>query len=77
MAKPSKEDLKKKKTCGLCADKVTGLDYKDGSKLRRYLTEAGKIIPRRVTGSCAKHQRMVAVAVKRAREAAILPYVFD
>lgn len=77
MARPSKEDLKKKKTCGLCADKVTGLDYKDGGKLRRYLTEAGKIIPRRVTGSCAKHQRMVAAAVKRAREAAIIPYVFD
>jgi small subunit ribosomal protein S18 len=77
MAKPSKEDLKKKKSCALCADKVLGLDFKDGSKLRRYLTEAGKIIPRRVTGSCAKHQRMVATAVKRAREAAIIPYVFD
>ena len=52
-------------------------DYKDAAKLKRYLTEAGKIIPRRVTGNCAEHQRMVAKAIKRAREAAIISYVFD
>lgn len=72
-----KEKNEKRKNCSLCADKVTGIDYKDGVKLKRYLTEAGKIIPRRITGSCAKHQRMIAAAIKRAREAAIINYVFD
>ena len=56
---------------------VLCIDYKDAAKLKRYLTEAGKIIPRRVTGNCAKHQRMIAKAVKQAREAAIIGYVFD
>ena len=56
---------------------VESIDYKDAAKLKRYLTEAGKIIPRRVTGNCAKHQRMVTTAIKRAREAAIISYVFD
>ena len=75
----AKQDLdrRKRKNCNLCGDKVTAIDYKDVSKLRRYLTEAGKIIPRRITGNCAKHQRMIAKAVKRAREAAIIDYVFD
>ncbi len=77
MARPSKEDSKKRKNCGLCADKITEMDYKDSAKLKRYLTEAGKIIPRRITGNCAKHQRIVVTAIKRAREAAIIPYVFD
>ena len=71
------EDKKKHKNCNLCADKVESIDYKDASKLRRYLTEAGKIIPRRITGNCAKHQRLVAKAIKKAREAAIISYVFD
>ena len=71
------EDKKKHKNCNLCADKVEFIDYKDASKLRRYLTEAGKIIPRRITGNCAKHQRMIAKAIKQAREAAIISYVFD
>ena len=75
----AKQDLdkKKRKSCSLCGDKVESIDYKDGAKLRRYLTEAGKIIPRRITGNCAKHQRMVAKAIKRAREAGIINYVFD
>ena len=77
MARPSKEDSKKRKNCSMCADKILDIDYKDASKLKRYLTEAGKIIPRRVTGTCAKHQRVVVTAVKRARETAIIPYVFD
>ena len=77
MAKQDMSKDKKRKTCSLCADKVTEIDYKDASKLRRYLTEAGKIIPRRITGSCAEHQRMIAKAIKRAREASIIPYVFD
>ena len=71
------DDKKKHKNCSLCADKIESNDYKDASKLRRYLTEAGKIIPRRVTGNCAEHQRMIAKAIKRAREAAIISYVFD
>ena len=71
------DDKKKHKNCNLCADKVTEIDYKDASKLRRYLTEAGKIIPRRITGNCAAHQRMVAKAIKKAREASIISYVFD
>ena len=56
---------------------VSSASDKDAAKLKRYLTEAGKIIPRRVTGNCAEHQRMVAKAIKRAREAAIISYVFD
>ena len=70
-------DRKKRKTCSFCADHVEYIDYKDAAKLKRYLTEAGKIIPRRVTGNCAEHQRMIAKAIKRAREAAIINYVFD
>ena len=67
----------KKKVCAFCADKVEAIDYKDAAKLRRYLTEAGKIIPRRITGNCAEHQRMIARAIKKAREAAIISYTFD
>ncbi len=77
MAKQDITKEKKRKNCSLCADKVTEIDYKDASKLKRYLTEAGKIIPRRITGNCAAHQRMIAKAVKRAREASVIPYVFD
>lgn len=77
MAKLNADDKKKRKNCSLCADKVEVIDYKDGAKLKRYVTEAGKIIPRRITGNCAKHQRMIAKAIKRAREAAIIDYVFD
>ena len=68
---------KKRKNCSFCADKVEVIDYKDAQKLRKYLTEAGKILPRRITGNCAEHQRMLARAVKRAREAGLLAYVFD
>ena len=60
------QDKKKRKNCSLCGDKVTSIDYKDAAKLRRYLTEAGKIIPRRITGNCAAHQRMIAKAIKKA-----------
>ena len=70
-------DKKKRKNCNFCADKVEVIDYKDAQKLRKYLTEAGKIIPRRITGNCAAHQRMIAKAIKQAREAAIIDYVFD
>lgn len=77
MARLNNDDKKKRKNCNLCADKIETIDYKDAAKLKRYLTEAGKIIPRRITGNCAKHQRMIVRAIKRAREAAIIDYVFD
>ena len=77
MARQNESDKKKRKSCSLCADKVEVIDYKDAAKLKRYLTEAGKIIPRRITGNCAAHQRMIAKAIKQAREASIISYVFD
>ena len=76
MAKELK-DVKKKKNCTFCNDKIDTLDYKDVSKLKRYLSEAGKILPRRITGTCAKHQRVLSNAVKKAREAGLLVYVFE
>lgn len=66
---------RRKKVCQFCADKVDSVDYKDVKKIQRYLTERGKILPRRVTGTCAKHQRAVTVAVKRARVVALIPFV--
>ena len=77
MARRDMDDKKKHKNCSFCIDKIDAVDYKDSAKIKRYLTEAGKIIPRRITGTCAKHQRMISRAVKRAREAAIINYVFD
>ena len=70
-------DNKKKKTCSFCADKVEVIDYKDTSKLKRFLSEAGKILPRRITGTCALHQRKLSSAVKKAREASLMAYVFE
>ena len=66
---------RRKKVCVFCADKTAVIDYKDANKLKRYISERGKILPRRITGNCAKHQRALTVAVKRARQIAILPYV--
>lgn len=66
---------KKRKGCSFCQEKATGIDYKDTRKLQRYLTDRGKILPRRVTGNCAKHQRALTVAVKRSRIIALLPFV--
>ena len=66
---------KRKKVCAFCVDKVTSVDYKDTAKLRRYLSERGKILPRRTTGTCAAHQRDLTTAIKRARQIALLPYV--
>lgn len=78
MARPfSSDSRKKRKPCNFCADKVEAIDYKDALKLKRYLTERGKILPRRITGNCAYHQRMLSAAVKRAREAALIGYVFE
>ena len=66
----------RKKVCRFCANKAK-IDYKDADALRRYMTERGKILPRRITGTCAKHQREVAKAIKRARSISLLPYVAD
>ena len=63
----------KKKVCTFCVDKVNEIDYKDVQKLRKYITESGKIAPRRSTGVCARHQRILAAAIKRARVMALLP----
>jgi ribosomal protein S18 len=67
----------KRKICLFCVDKVESIDYKDAAKLRRYITERGKILPRRISGNCAKHQRQVTVAIKRARNIALLPFSAD
>ena len=69
---------RRKKVCVFCEDKNhTGIDYKDTNKLKRYVSERGKILPRRITGNCAKHQRALTVAVKRARHIALMPYTTD
>lgn len=67
----------RKKVCGFCVDKVENIDYKDIARLRRYMSERGKILPRRVTDTCARHQRELTVAIKRARHLALLPYTAD
>lgn len=66
-----------RKVCNFCVDKVQQIDYKDAAKLRRYVSKRGKILPRRTTGTCAMHQRQLTVAIKRARQIALLPYVAD
>ncbi|NLN48061.1 MAG: 30S ribosomal protein S18 [Clostridiales bacterium] len=67
----------KKRVCSFCIDKVESIDYKDVNKLRRYLSERGKIIPRRISGNCAKHQRQLTLAIKRARNIALLPFTSE
>jgi small subunit ribosomal protein S18 len=67
----------KKKVCQFCVDKAMDIDYKDVNKIRRYTSERAKILPRRVTGTCAKHQRLLTIAIKRARHIALLPYSAD
>ena len=65
----------KRKVCAFCAEKVSKIDYKNTEKLRSYISDRAKIAPRRRTGTCAKHQRILAIAIKRARHLALLPYV--
>jgi small subunit ribosomal protein S18 len=67
----------RKKVCAFCVENATYIDYKDVAKLRRFVSERAKILPRRVTGTCAKHQRMLTTAVNRARQIALLPYTSD
>jgi small subunit ribosomal protein S18 len=64
----------KRKPCQFCADKAIDVSYRDVNRLRKYVSERGKIVPRRISGNCAKHQRMLTVAIKRARVIAFLPY---
>ena len=75
--KPFRANKKRKKICNFCAEKTEVIDYKDVIKLRKYVSERSKILPRRITGTCAKHQRQLTVAVKRARTLALIPYVSD
>ena len=67
----------RKKVCAFCVEKVEKIDYKDAAKLRRYTSDRAKILPRRVTGTCAYHQRELTTAIKRARMIALLPYTAD
>ena len=74
---PVKKVFKKmprKKVCAFCQEKIAEIDYKDVNRLKKFITEGGKIIPRRMSGTCAAHQRKVAVAIKRARIASLLPF---
>jgi small subunit ribosomal protein S18 len=71
------ERVVRKKRCRFCIDKVDRIDYKDVSRIRKNLTERGKIIPKRITGNCSYHQRQMALAVKRARFIALVPYIID
>lgn len=75
--RPNRDRRPRRKVCAFCADKIEMIDYKDVPRLRRYLSERGKIVPRRVTGTCARHQRQLTTAIKRARHLALLPYVSD
>ena len=72
--KKSYKRAPRKKTCAFCQEKVVAIDYKDVNRLKKYITESGKILPRRMSGTCAKHQRELSVAIKRARIAALLPF---
>ena len=67
----------RRKVCAFCVDKIEKIDYKDAAKLRRFTTERGKILPRRISGNCAKHQRQVTIAIKRARNIALSPFTAD
>jgi len=72
-----RERRRRRKVCTFCVDKIRVVDYKDAGRLRRFLTERGKILPRRISGNCANHQRQLTRAIKRARQLALLPYVID
>ena len=67
----------RRKVCTFCVDKIQHIDYKDIARLRRFTSERGKILPRRMTGTCAKHQRQLSTAIKRARTIALMPYTVD
>ncbi|WP_425448728.1 30S ribosomal protein S18 [Dethiothermospora halolimnae] len=68
---------KRRKVCNFCVDNIEKIDYKDVNKLKKYVTERGKILPRRISGNCAVHQRQLTRAIKRARNVALLPYTSE
>ena len=68
---------RRKKVCVFCGKENNEIDYKDVAKLKKYVSESGKILPRRITGNCAKHQRALTVAIERARQVALMPYVAE
>ena len=74
-ARPNRKS--RKKVCAFCVEKAENIDYKDVAKLRKFTSDTAKILPRRVTGTCAKHQRELTTAIKRARQVALLPYTAD
>lgn len=74
---PKPAPRRRKKVCPFCADKIEHIDYKDSLRLRKLISERAKILPRRVSGCCAKHQRQLTLAIKRARMVALLPYTSD
>ena len=74
---PSKYKRPRRKVCAFCVDKVEWIDYKSANRLRRFVSERGKILPRRTTGTCASHQRSLTHAIKRAREIALLPFTAE
>jgi small subunit ribosomal protein S18 len=67
----------KRRVCSFCVDKIESVEYKDTNRLKRYITEKGKILPRRISGNCAAHQRQLTVAIKRSRLMALLPFTVD
>lgn len=72
--KKSFKKMPRKKVCAFCQEKIKQIDYKDVNRLKKYISEGGKILPRRMSGTCAAHQRLLATAIKRARIAALLPF---
>lgn len=75
--RPAKFKRMRRKVCAFCVDKVTIIDYKNVTRLRRFVSDRGKILPRRATGNCASHQRRLTEAIKRAREIALLPFTAE
>ncbi len=73
----AKDRRPKKKSCNFCIEKIAEITYKDATRLRKYISERGKILPRRISGNCARHQRLLTVAVKRARVIAFLPFASE
>ena len=73
-AKGGAKFIKRKKVCNFCVDRIENIDYKDAARLRKFISERAKILPRRITGTCTRHQRDLTTAIKRARHIALLPY---
>lgn len=77
MVKKDKGKKPKKKVCSFCTDRIDRVDYKDVNRLKKFISERGKILPRRITGNCARHQRQLTVAIKRARIMALMPFTVE